>query len=76
MRFIDKVLEKFGDVLIDLGKAAMIAGTAALFFEKFYYFTTIGGVLRGSVLIASGLFSFHVVAQRREEVADKNQGTF
>lgn len=73
MRFNDKVLEKFGEVLIDLGKAAMIAGTAALFFEQFRFLTTIGSVMLGLFFLLAGLYSFHELGRRQKETEKTDQ---
>jgi predicted membrane protein len=73
MKLHDEVLEKFGDLLIDLGKAAMVAGAAALFFEKFRFFTTVGGILLGLIFISAGLYSFHELGRRHKKAASTDQ---
>jgi hypothetical protein len=53
---LKKVFEKAGDTLIDLGKAAIIAGFASLFIQPVNWFYVTGGVALGLILIGIGLF--------------------
>ena len=73
MKIQDEVLEKFGDLAIDLGKTAMIAGMAALFFERFRFITAMGGSVVGLFLIYWGLYCFHVLARRKESVNENEK---
>lgn len=76
MKLHNEVVEKIGELVIDLGKTAMIAGMAALFFERFRFITSIGAVVVGLLLIFWGLYSFHVLARRRGEIPNKSQTEF
>ncbi len=73
MKIYNEVLEKFGDLTLDLGKAAVIAGFAVLFFEKFQFFTTIGSIFLGLLLIAWGLYSFHVLGRRQKGIGTSDR---
>jgi energy-converting hydrogenase Eha subunit G len=53
---LKKVLEKISDILIELGKALMIAGFASLFLEPVKWLYAIGGIALGLILIGVGLF--------------------
>ncbi|MCI0694644.1 hypothetical protein L0337_21895 [candidate division KSB1 bacterium] len=53
---LKKVLEKFSDLLIELGKALIIAGFASLFLKPVNWLYAIGGVTLGLILIGVGLF--------------------
>ena len=66
MKIYDEVMEKFGDLAIDLGKTAVIAGIAALFVERFNFAGSIGSILAGLAAVFVGLYSFHVRGRRRE----------
>lgn len=76
MKLHNEVVEKIGELVIDLGKTAMIAGMASLFFERFRFITSIGALIVGLLLIFWGLYSFHVLARRQEEASTKNQNEF
>ncbi|MDZ7302994.1 MAG: hypothetical protein ONB44_12780 [candidate division KSB1 bacterium] len=70
MKIYDEVVVKAGDLLIDLGKTATIAGFASFFVKNFNLLLSIGTVLVGLILIFTGLYLFHVKSRRRED-ADK-----
>lgn len=53
---LKKVFEKGGDVLVDLGKAAIIAGFASLLITPINWLFGTGGITLGLVLIAVGLY--------------------
>ncbi len=74
MRIYDEVVDKGGDLVIDLGKTAVIAGFAGLFVEKIISpIISIGTIIIGLVLICSGLLAFHLKNRRREEAEKKEQ---
>jgi hypothetical protein len=76
MKIYDEVVDKFGDLAIDLGKTAVIAGFAGLFVEKIVPpIISIGTIIVGLALICSGLLAFHLKNRRREEVEKKEQAT-
>ena len=52
---LKKVFEKISDIMIDLGKAAIVAGFALLVVEPVRWLYGIGGVALGLLLIAGGL---------------------
>jgi len=76
VKIYDEVVEKSGDLLIDLGKTAVIAGFAGLFVEKIIpSIISIGTIIVGLALICSGLLAFHLKNRRREETEKKEQTT-
>jgi hypothetical protein len=67
-KLYDEVAEKVGDLVIDLGKTAVIAGFAGLFVEKIIgSFISIGTIIVGMALIFTGLYAFHFKNRRQEE---------
>jgi len=52
---LKKVLEKTSDTMIDLGKAAIIAGVASFFIKPVNWLYAFGGIAIGLLLIAGGL---------------------
>jgi energy-converting hydrogenase Eha subunit G len=52
---LKKVLEKTSDTMIDLGKAAIIAGFASFFIKPVNWVYAVGGITLGLLLIAGGL---------------------
>ncbi len=52
---LKKVLEKTSDIMIDLGKASILAGVALLFIEPRRWLEGIGGIILGFLLIGGGL---------------------
>lgn len=73
MKIYDEVLDKSGDLSIDIGKTAVIAGVASLFVGNFEFITSVGTTLVGLVAIFLGLYSFHIKGRRREEAEKKLQ---
>ncbi len=73
MKLHDEVLEKFGELVLDLGKAAVITGFAVLFFEKFQFLTTVGSIFLGLLLITWVLDSFHVLGRRHKGIGTSDQ---
>ena len=66
---LKKVLEKTSDIMIDLGKAAILAGVALLFIEPKHLFEGIGGITLGLLLIGGGLrLTFYAEAFGEENV--------
>lgn len=47
MKLYDEVVDKAGDLLVDLGKTATIAGFASIFVPNFSLLLSIGTVLIG-----------------------------
>jgi membrane protein YdbS with pleckstrin-like domain len=72
MKIYDEVMEKGGDLSVELGKTAVIAGVASLFVEKFNFITSVGTTLVGLLAIIFGLYLFHVRGRRREEAEKKD----
>jgi len=70
MKIYDEVVEKVGDLGIDLGKAAVIAGFAGIFIEK-TSIISIGAIVVGWALIFGGLYAFYVKNRRQEETIKK-----
>jgi len=54
---LKKVLEKTSDIMIDLGKASIIAGVASFFIKPVELLYAFGGIALGLLLIAGGLFT-------------------
>jgi len=52
---LKKVLEKTSDTMIDIGKAAIIAGFATLFIKPIDWLYAVGGTTLGLILILGGL---------------------
>jgi len=52
---LKKVLEKTSDTMIDIGKAAIIAGFATLFIKPIDWLYVVGGTILGLVLVLGGL---------------------
>ncbi len=52
---LKKVLEKLSDIMIDLGKAAIIAGVASFFIKPVNWLYAFGGIVLGLILISGGL---------------------
>lgn len=76
MRIYDEVVDKSGDLLIDLGKTAVIAGFAGLFVEKIISpIISIATIIVGLALICSGLLAFHLKNRRQEETGEKEQAS-
>jgi len=76
MRLYDEVVDKFGDLAIDLGKTAVIAGFAGLFVEKIIpSIISIGTIIVGLILICGGLLAFHFKNRRQEETEKKKELT-
>jgi uncharacterized membrane protein YfcA len=74
MKIYDEVVHKIGDLGIDLGKAAVIAGFAGVFIEK-RPIIAIGTILVGLALIFGGLYAFHLKNRRQEEADQKTKET-
>jgi len=71
-KFYDEVVEKGGNLFIDLGKTAVIAGFAGLFVEKIVpSIVSFGTILAGLALICVGFYAFHFKNRRREETDKK-----
>jgi hypothetical protein len=74
MKLYDEVVDKFGDLAIDLGKTAVIAGFAGLFVEKIIpSIISIGTLVVGLILIFWGLLAFHFKNRRREKTEKKEE---
>jgi len=74
MKLYDEVVDKFGDLAIDLGKTAVIAGFAGLFVEKIIpSIISIGTIIVGLILIYGGLLAFHFKNRRQEETEKKKE---
>jgi small neutral amino acid transporter SnatA (MarC family) len=56
MNVKDKTLEKFGDVLINLGQVSLIAGVGSLFLKEPGIWIWILGIAGGLILISVGLY--------------------
>jgi undecaprenyl pyrophosphate phosphatase UppP len=76
MKLYDEVVDKFGDLAIDLGKTAVIAGFAGLFVEKIIpSIISIGTLVVGLMLILGGLLAFHFKNRRQEKTEKKKEQT-
>jgi undecaprenyl pyrophosphate phosphatase UppP len=74
MKIYDEVVEKFGELAIDLGKTAVIAGFAGLFVEKIIpSHISIGTIVIGLALIFGGFYAFHYKNRRQDD--DDNKKT-
>jgi len=74
MKIYDEVVDKVGDLGIDLGKAAVIAGFAGVFIEKRPIISS-GTIVVGLILIFGGLYAFHLKNRRKEEIDEKIKET-
>jgi len=64
---LKKVLEKISEILIDLGKAAILAGFASFFLKPVNWLYAISGISLGILLIAGGLFTAYFAETIRGE---------
>jgi hypothetical protein len=71
MKIYDEVVVKAGDLLVDLGKTAAIAGIASFFVQNFNLMLSIDAVLAGLILIFTGLYLFHVKNRRHGDTDKK-----
>lgn len=70
MKIYDEVVEKFGELVIDFGKTAVIAGFAGLFIEKIGSIISIATILIGMALICTGFYAFHFKNRRQENAEE------
>jgi hypothetical protein len=60
MKLNNESKDKLSDVFIHLGEAAIIANAASLFIEGVKWYSAVGGIILGSILIWVGI----VIANR------------
>ncbi len=67
VKIYDEVVDKFGDLTLDLGKTAVIAGLAGFFVERIDPTISIGTIIVGFALIYGGFYSFYFKNRRQEK---------
>ena len=73
VKVYDEVVDKIGDLVIDLGKTAVIAGFAGLFVENIIHpVISSATIFVGLALICTGLYAFQV-KNRRQAGARKSK---
>jgi formate/nitrite transporter FocA (FNT family) len=56
MKIHSETISEFGHVIIHLGEAAVLGGTAALVIQSFSLWFTLGGIVGGFIMVFLGLY--------------------